>query len=273
MWMSKIKKYFQELDRTPVLNAVFVFSMLCITLVFVFAVINGVKQILGLESTEKIISSISSIATALTLLFLVYQHKVNDSKNYQVAMVEESKLVIEKIIEQLEQVQNWDGSNLETLDGIMIEISNHAVDFNDFHDEVKDSALKKIMRVRWQDMYFNHYDPAFLSLNVFTIIRKNSLGGLSYINELISELKEESRGALHESQNLEYEKTLYCVCRAKEKGLFDIPNEISSHRNFKKYFIEDDIIGKYLEDAGYSANPRERYPSLCAIVEVSINSR
>lgn len=273
MWMSKIKKYLKEIDRTPVLNAVFVFSMLCITLVFVFAVINGVKQILGLESTEKIIGSISSIATALTLLFLVYQHKVSDSKNYQVAMVEESKLVIEKIIEQLEQFKNWDGYSLEKLDGIMIEISNHAVDFNDFHDEVKDSALKKIMRVRWQDMYFNHYDPAFFNLNAFTIIRKNSLGGLSYINELISELKEESREGSHDNERLEYEKILYCVSRAKEKGLYDIPNEISSHGNFKKYFIEEHIIGKYLEDSGYSTSPKERYPSLCAIVELSIASR
>ncbi|MFQ2506365.1 hypothetical protein ACK31R_00750 [Aeromonas caviae] len=271
MWMSKIKKYLKEIDRTSVLNAMFVFSMICIALVFIFAVINGVKQILGLESAEKIISAISSLATALTLAFLVYQYKMKEVKNYQLTMVDEAKLVLEKIIEQLDKLHEWDGKNILVLDNLLNEMSNHAIDFDSFYEEVHDPALKKILQIRWQDMFLNHYLGISGNIDVCSIIRESTINKdhvfeLNMIN-LKEGADEASQGKVYEG----YEHELYCLNKAKDNGLYDVISYVQSHSIFKQYFFDNTKIIKYLEGIILENDPRKTDPTLYAIVEASIN--
>jgi len=273
MWMSKIKKYLQELDRTPLLNAVFIFSMLCIALVFIFAVIYGVEQILGLESAEKIISAISSLATALTLVFLVYQYKMNEVKNYQLTMVDEAKLVLEKIIKQLDKLHEWDGKNILVLDNLLNEMSNHAIDFDSFYEEVNDPALKKILQIRWQDMFLNHYIGISGSIDICTIIRENTINKDNAFELNMINLKEgaekASQGKVYEG----YEHELYCLYKAKDNGLYDLISYVQSHSIFKQYFLDNTKIIKYLEGIILEHDPKKSDPTLYAIIEASITSR
>lgn len=271
MWMSKIKKYLQELDRTSVLNIMLIISITSIIFIYAFALINGLKEIIGYDNIEKIVDIVSSLATAFTLAFLVYQHKKDDSKNYQMIMVEEAKLVVEKMIEQLEEIRNLKSDDIKSIGSYMIELSNHAIDFDDFQNSVKDPGLKKILCVRWQDMYFNHYDEAFVYLDIFSIINSNSIGGASEINSLIYQVKEEVDKTLKGGEYQEYEFFLSLVRNAKEKGLYDIAADLMSQESFKNHFLDNEKIGKYMEGVSSYSNPKERYPSLCAIVDASIS--
>ncbi len=215
MWMSKIKKYLQELDRTPVLNAVFMLSMMCIVFVYIFSVIYGLKEIIGYENFDKAVNAISGLATALTLAFLVYQYKMNEVKNYQLTMVDEAKLVLEKIIKQLDKLHEWDGKNILVLDNLLNEMSNHAIDFDSFYEEVNDPALKKILQIRWQDMFLNHYIGISGSIDICTIIRESTINK-DYAFELnMINLKEgaekASQGKVYEG----YEHELYCLPRCQ----------------------------------------------------------
>lgn len=270
MWMTKIKKYLQELDRTPLLNAVFMFSMLCIALVFIFAVINGVEQILGLESAEKIISAISSLATALTLAFLVYQHKDNASKTYQIKIVEEAKLVVDKLIEQIEIIKSWDRKDVSILGGCLARMSNHAQDFDSFFDEVKDFALREVLLVRWQDMYFNHYISVMMGITVSSIVSKNikpiELERIGKAEDLFKVAKEKYESGIVSY----YQATLYAIVEAKDSGVIDIPSKIGKQINFKHYFLEEKQLNKFLQGRDKSLDVKEKYSVLCAIVDASL---
>lgn len=269
MWMSKINKYLQELDRTPVLNTVFFFSMLCIALVFIFAVINGVKQILGLESAEKIISSISSIATALTLAFLVYQHKDNSSKTYQIKIVEEAKLVVDKITEEIKIIKSWDCKNVSILASCLARMSNHAQDFESFFDKVKDDTLREVLLVRWQDMYFNHYVSTMMDITVESIImkniRSNELERIGKANDIFDYAREKYKSGVLSY----YESVLYSIISAKNSGVFDIPSAIGKQINFKYYFLQEKLLDKYLQGRDERLDVKRKYASLCAIVDAS----
>lgn len=270
MWMSKINKYLQELDRTPVLNTVFFFSMLCIALVFIFAVINGVKQILGLESAEKIISSISSIATALTLLFLVYQHKDNASKTYQMKIVEEAKLVVDKMIEQIGIIRSWDRMDASILGACLARMSNHAQDFESFFDRVKDDALMEVLLVRWQDMYFNHYISVMTGITVESIVyknvRPNELEKLGKASDVFNIAKEK-----YESGVLSYyQAVLGSIVGIKDSGVLDIPSKIGKQINFKFYFLEERQLNRFLQGRDVNLDVKKKYSTLCAIVDASL---
>lgn len=271
MWMSKIKKYLQELDRTPVLNAVFMLSMICIVLVYIFSAIYGLKEIIGYENFDKAVNAISGLATALTLAFVVYQHKDNDSKNYQVVMVEEAKLVVEKIIEQMDLLYHWDGKDIFILSNTLNEISNHAIDFDSFYEEVNDSALKKIMQIRWQDMFLNHYRGISENIDVCSIIRNSTINkGYEFECNMINlkeGAEEASRGKVYER----YEHELYCLYKAKENGLCDVISYVQSHSVFKQHFFDNTKIIKYLEGIILENDPKKSDPTLYAIVEASIN--
>lgn len=269
MWMSNIKKYLQELDRTPVLNAVFMLSMFCIALVFIFAVINGVKQILGLDSAEKIIAVISGSATTLTLLFLVYQHYYNSSKNYQITISEEVKLIITKMEEQIELLHRSGVNNIQMLSGFLIEMTNHIIDVDSLYDEVNDPALNKILRIRWQDMYHNHYDGVMKNIDVCSIIRDNSYWN-DYAESSLVLIKGNAIVASQGKINEEYEIALHCLSEAKKTGLCDLSDKIDSYMAFKKYFLEREYMNKYM---GYDHSIyRNEYPSLCALVELYTNN-
>lgn len=270
--MSKIKKYLQELDRTPVLNAVFMLSMICIVLVYIFSAIYGLKEIIGYENFDKVVNAISGLATALTLAFVVYQHKDNDSKSYQLAMVEEAKLVVDKIIEQLEKLYEWDGKEISILDGTLIELANHAFDFDIFYNEVKDSALKKIILIRWQDMFLNHFQGLSKGIDICSIIRENTADKGNEFEFKIINLKEEAEKASQGKRNEKYEYELYCLSKAKANGLYDILSQLECQDGFKYYFFNNKRIKKYLEGVNFESVPRETDPTLCAIIEASIIS-
>ncbi|MDX7920416.1 hypothetical protein SJS82_00435 [Aeromonas media] len=268
MWMSKIKKYLQELDRTPVLNAVFMISMICIVLVYAFAVINGVKEIVGYDNIDKVISVISSLATALTLVFLVYQHKVNDSKNYQITMVNEAKLVIDKMIEQINVLHAWNNGDISKLTVFLNRLSNHAMDLETLFNNVDDVALKKILLIRWQDMYFNHYENAVSSIDAIEMIKNN----LDMSNPIC--VRDINRIEMNTSVKLRSDAKSYDYYKSfidgvEEEGYFDFSKEIGFQIGFYFYFFDKKNIEKYLDGIVNVIDPKHKYPSLYAIVEAS----
>jgi hypothetical protein len=267
MWISKIKKYLQELDRIPILNTVFIISITCIASIYIFAMLYGFNKIIGYEHIGNIVGIFSSIATTLTLVFVVYQHKANESKAYQMVMVEEAKLAVDKMIEGVKKLYEWDGKDVPTLNNTLIELSNHAIDFETFYDELNESALKKIVEIRWQDMFLNHYQGMSNDVDVCEIFRRNT--------EVIDTAFEVKLVFLNEEfdsdeQGGKYEAERYYISRAKEFDLYDISNYISCQDQFKRHFMNGRQVRKYLEGVSYKNNQRKIYPTLCAIVDSSI---
>ncbi|EIM1710728.1 TPA: hypothetical protein RQM97_001570 [Aeromonas dhakensis] len=267
MWMSKVKKYLISIDTGFALKATFVFSMCCICLVFSFAVINGAMEILGLNSKSDAIALFSGLATALTLMFFVYQHNVNESKKYQLVMVEEAKLAVDKMILNAKKLYEWDGKKVSILNNILIELSNHAIDFETFYDKINDPALKKIVEIRWQDMFLNHYRGISEHIDVSEIFRRNTDAVDSEFEIRLVFLNDEFDG---DKQNEKYEFERYRISRASEFNLYDISRYLVNQEQFKHHFMNENQVIKYLEEVGYEDNQRETYPTLCAIVDTSI---
>jgi len=267
MWISKIKKNLISIDTGFALKATFVFSMFCICLVFSFAVINGAMEILGLNSKSDAIALFSGLATALTLMFFVYQHNVNESKKYQLVMVEEAKLAVDKMILNAKKLYQWDGKKVSILNNILIELSNHAIDFETFYDKITDPALKKIVEIRWQDMFLNHYRGISEHIDVCEIFRRNTDVVDPEFEIRLVFLNDAFDG---DKQKEKYEFERYRISRAREFNLYDISCYLVNHEQFKHHFMNENQVIKYLDEVGYEDNQRETYPTLSAIVDASI---
>lgn len=268
MWISKIKKYLQELDRTPVLNAVFLLSMSCIALVFVFAVVNGAKQILGAGSVSEVLTMVSSLATALTLAFLVYQHRDNSSKKYQMTIVEEAKLVIDKMIEQIVIINKWNNGDASILATFLNRMSNHAGDLEILFNKIDDVALKKVLLIRWQDMYFNHYEGAVSSIDAIKMIKNNLDMSDPRCARDINRIEMNTSIKLRsDAKNYNFYKSF--IDSVKSEGYFDIANEVGAQFGFEFYFLNEKNLEKYLDGLANIIRTKHKYPSLYAIVEAS----
>ncbi|MDQ1884897.1 hypothetical protein RA180_12935 [Aeromonas salmonicida] len=268
MWMSKIKKYLKELDLTPVLNAMFIFSMICIALVYTFAVINGIKEVVGYKNIDKAVSVISSLATALTLAFLVYQHKVSNSKIYQVTMVEEAKLVVDKMVEQIDILNTWNNGDISKLATFLSRMSNHALNLETLFNKIDDVALKYIILIRWQDMYFNHYESAVGRIDAIEMIKNNLDMSDPICARDINRIEMNTSIKLRsDAKNYNYYKTF--IDSVKEEGYFSFSKEIGFQIGFDIYFFDNKNIEKYLDGFMNVIDPKHKYPSLYAIVEAS----
>ncbi|MGY3856860.1 hypothetical protein [Aeromonas intestinalis] len=276
MWISKIKKYLNSIDRSFALKVTFVFSVFCICMVFFFAVINGAMQILDLNSIGEVVNTISSLATALTLGFLVYQHNTNASKDYQSIMVSEGKIAVDKMVEQTEIMKSWDFKDMDLLSGTLSRISNHAQDFEIFFDAVKDGALREILIIRWQDMYFNHYITAARTIKLHSIINEAVSSNDTNKTQKLILVRLVIEGAINKFRSNEfniYESNRLIIDDLENEGVIDITGRIGKQTAFKLYFLSNRKLNKYLQGRHEGMDVKKDYADLCAIVDASIERK
>lgn len=159
------KKYKKKISYF--LQAVIV---LCIVLLSLTYTTCGLLAIQSL-TVEKIkitdvFNTIAQIATAFAFFFAVYQYRKNGEKERQIIIANEAKLLIDRMSHESDKLaSNAKFTDREVNEFISI-MSNFGCDFKTLYDELTDDLHKAMVRMRWQDMHYNHLSIALSSLTI-----------------------------------------------------------------------------------------------------------
>lgn len=145
-----------------------------LVLTYLFALISAISEIIGFKRLESTVVIVAHTATTFTFIFAVYQFRINSLKEIQAQMLDEAKLVLDRMLIQIEELKVGENASIDSLNSFMSKMSNLGHDFKLFFSDVSHDAYKRVLIIRWQDMYFNHFRPALTSIKIDTLI-KNQL--------------------------------------------------------------------------------------------------
>lgn len=144
--------------------------ILCIVLLSLTYTTCGLLAIQSL-TVEKIkitdvFNTIAQVATAFAFFFAVYQYRKNGEKERQIIIANEARLLIDRMSHESDKLaSNTKFTDREVNEFISI-MSSFGCDFKTLYDELTDDLHKAMVRMRWQDMHYNHLSRALNSLTI-----------------------------------------------------------------------------------------------------------
>lgn len=246
--------------------------MLWLTVIFIgyiyfLAFMHGAYEIVGEKNFKQLTLTISQLAATCSFAFVVYQYKINESKNYDTTLAEEAKKIIERMIEQITSLKIGEESEIENLNQFIIRMSNYAEDFDSFYSEMKNSALKRILRIYWQDMYFNHFMIKAKKMTMFDLIKNEVNLSDPTLTDVVKYIRMEAFEKSKETHE-EYEKYNYnlkVLSGFKNYIAIDISSKIHDLFLFKSYFLMEGKIDSYLAGTMNRIDGKIICPMLSAI--------
>lgn len=113
-----------------------------------------------------VLNLLAQIATAGAFIFAIYQYRQNGEKERQNIIASEVKLLLQRMIAASDAVCVNEKYTIDDINGFIILISNLGIDFNALYEALTDDTHKAMVRMRWQDMHYNHLIKA---VSYFTI--------------------------------------------------------------------------------------------------------
>lgn len=218
----------------------------------------------GSHSIREAIETIAKIATASAFCLAFLQFRKNSITELQTQLFEEAKSQIEAMIEVSSKIKTGSESDLQALDLSMKYLLNHAWNLGEIYSKINESIQKAIIRMRWQDMYFNSLNPALNSLEIEGALKKLSKPEDQKLSESLARAEEELRNpsALEPFRKYNYFKSL--LKSAKEMDGFKTP-EITNLDSFIDTFLTQKSVDDYLHGILNIIDYRAIAPLLAAI--------
>jgi len=113
-----------------------------------------------------VLNSLAQIATAAAFIFAVYQYRKNGDKERQNIIAAEAKLLTTRMATVADKSKENTKYTIEDINDFIALMSNLGTDFMALYEALTDDIHKAMVRMRWQDMHYNHLSKA---LQVFTI--------------------------------------------------------------------------------------------------------
>ncbi|MDV5047483.1 hypothetical protein [Vibrio diabolicus] len=251
------KKNYKKTDY--LLNTVIFGGISVIVFVYFLHFYISFAEIVGdsAKATE-IITSIAALATARAFLLAVYQYRKNSIKDRQETISSEAKNTIENMIKLSDEMANVKEVNIDSLNHFLSKMSNVGSDFDVLFKALEDDIYKAMVRMQWQNMFFNHLRPLLVSIDAKELL--NSLtssandSSLDYIFITATEEAEKERVFK------EYEKLKFVL---KESALSTkLEGKINDFTQFKTYYLDDG----YLNDVLYGLLSRIDIRAVCPLL-------
>lgn len=158
-------------------------------------VIFGVVR--GYDSSAKItfldiINGTAQIATALAFILAYVQFRKNRIQQRQAIIAKEAESQLEKMISVISDMEVGDNSNLKNLNKSLTLLSNLAINFDELFKAMNEDIQKGIIRMQWQNMYFNYLSHALSDIDPVAILKKEASIDKAVLDEAVSEAERES---------------------------------------------------------------------------------
>lgn len=211
---------------------------------FLYGFISVVEIVGDSVKVIDITNSVAQIATASAFLLAFYQYKKNSIKERQVQVATEAQKLTAKMALLSDELKTGDETSIETINLFVAKMTNLGTDFNALYNDLDDDIYKAMVRMHWQDMYFNHLSFALKGLDIVALLKSEDFNSAGFAPNLVK-AKEMVKG----------DKTMQCfhdyVYIKNVISLNSVPlsliSKINCMHSFKKYYLDD----KFLNDILY----------------------
>ncbi len=227
-------------------------GMVCIVVITTAYVTYGACVIFGVvsgyDSSAKItfldlINGIAQIATALAFILAYVQFRKNRIQQRQAIIAKEAESQLEKMISVISDMEVGENSDLKNLNKSLTLLSNLAINFDVLFKAMNEDIQKGIVRMQWQDMYFNYLSPALGDIDPVTILRKEASIDEAALDAAVSEAKRAS-----EAENIfkEYVFTEKLLNHPNIKESYSLIGKIDSLDMFVSHYLNDHNLNDLL---------------------------
>lgn len=146
----------------------FAYGFIALVFIILFSLaLTAIASITGDEiKGVDIFNSLAKIATAFAFIFALFQYRKNGDKERQNIIAEEAKLLTSRMATVADKAKENTKYTIEDINSFTSLMSNLGTDFMALYEALTDDIHKAMVRMRWQDMHYNHLSKA---LQVFTI--------------------------------------------------------------------------------------------------------
>lgn len=118
-----------------------------------------------------IINAVAQVTTAATLALLVRQHISNNRVARQREICSEAKQQIASMVACVRSIKVGEEVVISNLDRSVTVLTNLAVNFEALFDAMDEDVNKGLVRMHWQDMFFNHLWPVLESIELYPLLK------------------------------------------------------------------------------------------------------
>ncbi len=84
-----------------------------------------------------------------------------------------------------DKLEVGDKTNIKAINLFVAKMTNLGTDFNALYDDLDDDIYKAMVRMHWQDMYFNHLSFALKGLDVAALLKSENVDGTKFSYSLV----------------------------------------------------------------------------------------
>lgn len=253
------------LEKLPVALDSVVLAVLTAYITFILCLLLGFWGGVDKNIIFDVIGGLAQISTALAFYLAFKQYRKNSAEKRQLELFHEAKSQIDKMLVKIDGIGVGEHTNLKQLDKSMAFLSNLALNFDVLFKEMEEDINKAIVRMHWQDMYFNNLSHVFTSLDITPILKE-----VPEINdEAIVEAKEYASAKISKNRVppvfKEYEFFFEVLSYKGIKENVNFKNDLQSVDQFFYHFMDDKKLNDVLYGLLSRIDVRVRAPMLAAL--------
>lgn len=209
---------------------------------------------------------LAQIATACAFGLACFQYRNSIIQQRQMSIAAEAKSQLDKMIAVIDSIQVGEETSLNNLNKSITLLSNLATNFNELFKAMHEDIQRAIVRMQWQDMYFNHLCHSLREINPIALLKNvTSIDSLTLSRAILNaQNAAEDPNVIAVFKDYVFIDKLFNSPEIKEK--FSLKGKIESLDSFVFHYLND----KNLNDLLYGLMSRvdiRAYAPLLAIAE------
>lgn len=210
-----------------------------------------------------VINALAQFATAGAFYLGFHQFRKNTETERQSALVSECKSLISKMQDTISQIKLGDEARVSNLSNSIAKLSNIAIDFNAIFEELNEDIHKAIVRMHWQDMYFNNFSHTMKQIELRNILIECGVPPGTYIQALAKAKKD-----IEPNEPFYQYLIMSSIINTETVSYHFKPNgRIESNSPFNLYFFDNKQLNYLLYGCMNIIDIRIKSPALAAVFE------
>ncbi|CAH6785340.1 conserved hypothetical protein [Vibrio chagasii] len=147
------------------------FSVAVLISVYLLHLYTSFISVVGTSAkATEFINAVAQVATTGVFILGLKQYIKNKKDVRQNQIADEAKAQIAEMINVCDQVPAEEESTIDNFNRFITRMSNLGTNFDTLFREMDEDINKAIIRMRWQDMFFNHFHSATRKFDVRTMV-------------------------------------------------------------------------------------------------------
>lgn len=234
-------------------------------LYFLYAFVSTVEIVGDSAKVIDIINSVAQIATAGAFLLAFYQYKKNSIKERQIQVSTEAKNLTVKMAHLSDELKIGDDTRIKSINLFVAKMTNLGADFHALYNDLDDDIYKAMVRMHWQDMYFNHLSFALKGLDIVALLKAENFHEIGFDYNLVKANEMVKDDSIIECyHDYAYIKNVISL-NSTSLSLIDKLNCLDM---FKTYYLDDSFLNDILYGVMSKIDIRYAAPLFAVVNEI-----